>query len=387
MLDNKIKVGFIGWYSPDDKKALSGTPHKISELLESLGCDISWIKITRSFKYRLFEKVARGLNRILGSIMIDCTHSVIGAKYQSETIDMVNIQQCDVIFAPVCCEALYTLKTDKPIIYLSDATFGIMVDYYFKGLSNYAINQGNQVEQKAMDTATEIIVSSQWAANSAINDYHQDPSKVHVIEFGANIDDKDIIEKKFVYEGHLHLLFLGVDWKRKGGQIAVDACKWLNENGVPATLHIVGIRELDDSIKQLSYIDYVGFLNKNLPEQYNRLVKVIKQCHCMLLPTLAECSAIAFCESSANGLPVFSHLTGGVGNYIYDGRNGYLLPLGSTGADFGAKIKACLESGELEKMSVTARDVYREKLNWNVWAQKVEVIIRNILEEKNGRNK
>ena len=72
---------------------------------------------------------------------------------------------------------------------------------------------------------------------------------------------------------------------------------------------------------------------------------------------------------------------------VYDGRNGYLLPLGSTGADFGAQIKACLESGELESMSVTARDVYREKLNWNVWSQKVEVIIRNILEEKNGRNK
>ena len=33
----------------EDKKALSGTPHKISELLESLGCDISWIKISQSF--------------------------------------------------------------------------------------------------------------------------------------------------------------------------------------------------------------------------------------------------------------------------------------------------------------------------------------------------
>ena len=103
----------------------------------------------------------------------------------------------------------------------------------------------------------------------------------------------------------------------------------------------------------------------------------------MLLPTLAECSAIAFCESSANGVPVFSHLTGGVGNYVYDGRNGYLLPFGSRGADFGAKIKTCLESGELEQMSMMAREVYREKLNWNVWAQKVEAIIRNMLKETN----
>ena len=63
-----------------------------------------------------------------------------------------------------------------------------------------------------------------------------------------------------------------------------------------------------------------------------------------------------------------------------------MLPLGSTGADFGAQIKACLERGELERMSVTALEVYLEKLNWNVWSQKVEVIIRKILEEKNVRN-
>lgn len=387
MLDNKIKVGFIGWYSPNDKRALSGTPHKISELLASLGCDISWIKISQSFKYRLYEKLSRKFNGILGRKPLDFSHSVIGAKLQSKTIDMENIQQCDVIFAPFCSEALYSLKTEKPIIYLSDATFGLMVDYYFKGLSDYAICQGNMVEQRAMDTATEIIYSSQWAANSAINDYHQARSKVHIVEFGANIDDKDIIEKQFVYDGHLHLLFLGVDWVRKGGQIAVDACKWLNENGIPTTLHIVGIKDLNECLKNLPYIDYVGFLDKNKPEQYDRLVKIIKQCHCMLLPTLQEAAGIAFCECSAYGLPSFTHLTGGTGNYIYNGRNGYLLPLGSTGADFGAKIKECLGSGELEQMSTTAREVYREKLNWNVWAQKVETIVRKVLEEKNGRNK
>lgn len=384
MLDKKIKVGFIGWYSPEDKRALSGTPHKMSELLKSIGCDVTWIKVEKSKKYLLYQNMMRAFGKI-GHVRLDCTHSVIGAILQSKTIDMGAIHQCDVLFVPFCSEALYSLKTDKPIIYLSDATFNIMVDYYFKGLSANAIKQGNKVEQRAMDRSKVIIVSSQWAANSAINDYHQNPSKVHIVEFGANLDDKDIIEKTFDYEGHLHILFLGVDWKRKGGGIAVDACKWLNENGVPTTLHIVGIKELDESIKKLPYVDYVGFLNKNYPEQYNRLVEVIKQCHCMLLPTLAECSAIAFCESSANGLPVFSHLTGGVSNYVYDGRNGYLLPLGSTGADFGAKIKECLESGELRRMSETAKEVYKEKLNWNVWAEKVEVVINNVLRQQNGR--
>lgn len=378
MLDKKIKIGFLGWFPPDDKKALSGTPHKLSEELKSIGCDILWIKIGLSFKFRLYQKFVSLINKVFTK-KIDGSHSIIGAKLQSKSIDKSNICKCDILFAPLCSEALYSLKTDKPIIYLSDATFGIMVDYYFKGLFNFAIKQGNKVEQKAMDLSKEIIVSSQWAANSVINDYHQSPSKVHVIEFGANIDDKDIIERKFSYQGHLHILFLGVDWKRKGGQIAVDACKWLNEHDIPTTLHIVGIKELDESIKKLPYIDYIGFLNKNVPEQYAKLVEVIRLCHCLLLPTLAECSAIAFCESSANGLPIFSHITGGVGNYVYDGRNGYLLPLGSTGADFGAKIKACLENGELERMSVSAKEVYKKKLNWHVWSNKVEKIINDML--------
>lgn len=386
MLDKKIKVGFIGWYSPEDKKALSGTPHKMSDLLKSIGCEVTWIKVEESKKYLLYQKVMGAIGKISHK-HLDSTHSVMGAMLQSKTIDMNAVEQCDVLFAPFCSEALYSLETDKPIIYLSDATFNIMVDYYFKGLSANAIKQGNKVEQRAMDRSKAIIVSSQWAANSAINDYHQNPSKVHIVEFGANLDDKDIIEKTFDYNGHLHILFLGVDWKRKGGQIAVNACKWLNENGVPATLHIVGIKDLGESIKKLPYVDYVGFLNKNYPEQYNRLVAVIKQCHCMLLPTLQEAAGIAFCECSAYGLPSFTHLTGGTGNYVYNGRNGYLLPLGSTGADFGAKIKECLESGELKRMSEAAKDVYKEKLNWNVWASKVENIIRNLLEEKNGRNK
>ena len=119
-------------------------------------------------------------------------------------------------------------------------------------------------------------------------------------------------------------------------------------------------------------------MNKNIPEQYTQLVSIIRKCHCLLLPTLAECSAIAFCESSANGLPVFSHNTGGVSNYVYNGKNGYLLPLGSTGIDFGKKIQQCLENGELEKMTVTAPLIYKEKLNWSVWSKKVGVIIQKV---------
>ncbi len=377
MTFDKLKLGFISWTDPRDRRAMSGTYYKIYESLSSLGYDIVWLQIRATWTYRLLCKMASLAKKVTGK-GFDVRHSVPGAALLSKTIDMERLASCDIVFAPFASEALYALETDKPVISLSDATFGIMVGYYWKNLHPESIRQGNMIEQRTLDMARAVIVASAWAARSVVNDYHQPKDKVHVIELGANIDDKDIIPHKFCYKGRLDLLFLGVDWERKGGRIAVDACRWLNDNGVDATLHIVGIKNLDESIRALPFVDYIGFLDKNITEQYSKLVTTIERCHCLLLPTKAECAGIAFSESSAYGLPVFSHDTGGVSNYVYAGRNGYLLPLGSTGADFGRKIKHCLESGELELISETAKQVYREKLNWGVWAKKVDEIIVDI---------
>lgn len=232
-----------------------------------------------------------------------------------------------------------------------------------------------------MNRASHIILSSDWACNSALLDYRQPADKVSMIEFGANIDEKNIRELHRNYTGELHLLFLGVDWIRKGGDIAVSACRYLNEQGIKATLHIVGVHQLDETIQSLPYIDFIGFLNKNIPHDYNKLITVIEQCHCMLLPTVAECAGIAFCESSAYGLPTFSHVTGGVENYVVNGVNGYLLPLGSTGKDFGQKIMECWRSGEIEQMSATSRKLYEQRLNWKEWQSKVEEIVARLLSE------
>lgn len=378
MIERKIKIGFVGWNNPNDRRSLSGTPYKICEQLKNIGYEVIWIKITRTFIYRIYNKISSLYGKLIRK-NIDVSHSIIGAILQSNSIDKKIIDKCDLIFVPFASEVLYRLQTNKPIIYLSDATFAIMVDYYLKNLTNKSIKQGNEIEKTALNKAKSIIVSSDWARKSVINDYNQSLDKVHVIEFGANIDEKDIIPHKFNYNGHVDLLFLGVDWQRKGGHIAVECCKWLNDNGIPTTLHVVGIKELDTNISNLPFIDYVGFLNKNIPYQYRLLVSIIEKCHCLLLPTIAECSAIAFSESSANGLPIFSHDTGGVRNYVEDGRNGYLLPLGSTGTDFGKKIKECLESGELEQMSKTAKIVFKEKLNWKSWGEKVDKIIKDLI--------
>ncbi len=378
MLLKKVRIGFINVNSPLDRKASSGTTFQMCQALKRIGADIVWLQPKHNFFYKLvnlFFKVLAVSTR--SKILRD--HTIPLAKIESKSLKKQDIENCDILFAPFASTSLYSLKTEKPIIYLSDATFAVMVDYYFKGIANWNIKQANKIEKNALSKATTVILSSEWAKQSAQYDYDIPKSKIHVLEFGANIDEEDLIPHKFEYHNHLHILFLGVDWIRKGGDIAVEATRYLNDNGIPTTLHIAGIRNLDNNIATLPYVNNYGFLNKNNPDDYNQLVSIIQQSHCLLLPTKAECSAIAFSESSANGIPIFTYNTGGVSNYVENGKNGYMLPIGSSGQEFGKKIYKCLLSGELENMSKTAVDVYKEKLNWTVWGQKVELIINTLL--------
>lgn len=373
-----MKIAFLSKYSPNDRKASSGTNYKMAEQLSKIG-ELKWIKIQYSYVGAKISGIIRFLNKRLPNKI--CLQGTFLWNVCQIPILESSFDDCDVIVAFFCMPTLAHIKTDKPIIYFSDATFPAMVDYYpeFTNLFKYNVKSGIGLEKKAMDRATKIVLSSDWAAKSAVEELDQPKEKVEIIELGANIDEKDIVTSERKYVSHLDILFLGVDWVRKGGGIAVEAIKWLNENGIEATLHIVGIRNLPEEYSDLDYVINYGFLNKNIKEEYRKLVELLRKAHCLLLPTKAECAGIAFAEASANGLPVFTHDTGGVSNYIKNGENGYRLPLGSTGIDFGMKIKETIENGELQSMVERARDIYNNKLNWNVWGRKVKDIMDSIV--------
>lgn len=380
MLSSFMKIGFISTFSPTDRKASSGTNYQMAQTLAKMG-ELVWIPVVPSRYYRYLEIAVKALAKLCKK-KVCFNYTYVGARILANSVKTDKISECDVLVAFWSGSILAYMDTKgKPVIYLSDATFPAMIDYYppFSHLFKKNIRSGIDIEKCSLDKASVIVLSSSWSAISAMNDLQQPKEKIHVIEFGANIGDKDILPHSFVYNGHLDILFVGVEWGRKGGDIAVEATRWLNSNGIDATLHIVGIKKLDERIASLPYINNVGFLNKNNPKEYRKLADIITKSHLLLLPTIAECAGIVFCEASANGLPIFTHHTGGIPNYIENGRNGYMLPLGSTGVDFGKKIKESLLSDELESMSKEAVLIYRKKLNWQVWGKKIKQIIDSLI--------
>lgn len=367
-----MKIGFLTRDSVRDKKAWSGLIYKLYVTLESIygNSNIVPIQTKLSVGVKLYVLLFKVMAKICHKRFLYYETQRV-AKCLGKSIDSHLLQNMDVIFAPASSPDFVYGKIDKPIIYLSDTTFKSICNYYPEVSNLWAFNErsGNKIEQKALNKAMHIILASDWAKNSAINDYHISPSKISVIEFGANIEEHNRIPASRSYKTGeaLNVLFLGVDWERKGGEIAIDCCRILNERRIKTILHIVGIRNLKEQYRQSCFVVDHGFLNKNRPEEYKQLIEIINVCHILLLPTKAECAGIAFAESSAFGLPIFTYDTGGISNYVKNGVNGYRLNIQSKGEDFADKIIECIKKEKLVRLQEGCYQMYQERLNWNIW--------------------
>lgn len=367
-------IGYVSQANPfEDKKAWSGTIYKIREAIEDAGYKVIWIPYSDNVfmlrALRRFIKVLFGKNTVTD-------HTKNYYKWCADTIDLTLVSKCDCLFFPGNAQIAVYKKIKKPVIYYTDANFCIMVDYYWHNQPQWIIKQGNETERLAIQNSFINIRSSKWASDSVINDYDGNPDRNYVIEFGANLEDKDICRINPYTGGTLNILFSGVEWKRKGAETAILTVKQLNERGIKARLFLVGLKDVPQQYVHLPYVEYVGFLNKNYPEQYQKYINIIKQSHIFLLPTHAECSAIVFSESSAYGLPIFTYNTGGIGNYVIDGMNGYKLPLTAREKEFADCIERCLNGKEFEKLSMGGIRLYKEKLNWHSWSEAFKKIMK-----------
>ena len=375
ILETQKTIGFISYADPKDKTAWSGTIHHLYNSIENSGYNVIWIKARFSKWIKYYQKFLNRLSK-QSNKHYSIAHTLLAAYLTR--LDKKDFKKADILFSPGCT-AIYKLKTDKPIIYLADATFKSIHNYYdeFSNLLSFNIREGNIIEKKVLTKATHIIHASDWAKQSAIIDYGIPNDKISVLEFGANITTQSY-NKSQKKDQTLHILFLGVDWQRKGGDIAIETCKILNAQGIKSIIHIIGPVETPKSCKGIPYIDFIGFLNKNDQCDYEKIIQYMSSSDILLLPTKAECAGIVFAEASAYSMPIFTYDTGGISNYVINGINGYRLPLKSDSNEFASKIKNCIMSGELIQMQGYAANLYKEKLNWALWSKRFKKIIENI---------
>ncbi len=316
-----MKIAFLTAYNPRSRRPWSGTIYCMVQTLQKYCGEVSAIgpmyavgpvllgRIINLWTSLFFKK--RYL--YLYSIRVSKHFAKIAARHLAR-------ERFDVIVAPLGWLEIAFLQTSIPIVYVSDITFGLTFDYYFSHLSNASCREMDMLEKRVTEKASALVFSSSWAARSSLDDYHADPAKVYVAPMGANFDHlptREVILQRRK-SSTCKLLFVGRNWRRKGGEIAFETLLALEERGIKAELTICGCVPPKQFFHERMQV--IPYLDKNDPQQYDRLARLYLEADFLLLPTRADCTPIVLSEASAYGLPAITTRTGGVPEVVRDGQ-------------------------------------------------------------------
>ncbi len=379
MSSQKLKIGIITSADPNDKRSWSGTYYKMQNALKnefSTVISLGPVELTgfQTYSMNFKIKVCSIFHQIIFKKKYNRNHNNIKSKYHGRFFEkQINKYSPDILFAPSANVQIAHLKTKVPLCYYCDTTVSLMVDYYKSSddFSKKSLMISNSIEQLAIENSATNVFPSLWACESAKKDYGS--RQTFLVKMGANIDEdpksEDLVRS---YDNEINILFVGVDWDRKGGPIILETLELLNSKGYNISLTVVGCNPPKSHPK----MKVIPFLDKNKEKDSKKLDQIYKKAHLFFMPTRAECYGIVFCEANAYGLPVIGTDTGGVSSVIENGINGYILPINANCTDYFKLIAALIDdSKRFESLAITSRNKYLKELNWDKWGVKMKDIL------------
>lgn len=293
----------------------------------------------------------------------------------------INHSDADLIFAFGTMPLAY-LETNKPIYLLSDATFRNVYNFYeeYTNITQASYRNGEEIERLAFNKAKKIFLSSDWAIESAINDYGVHQDKLELVPLGANIDkspdDNEIIQilesKKM---DAINLLMIAKYWYRKGCDRAVFIVNELNRIGIKAKLTIIGTKP--NGKINLDFVHIIPFLDKSNPSESKIFEKILKETHFLLFPSRAETFGHAICEANAYAIPVIASNIGGIPSAIKNGVNGFLIDFDQCPEKAVDAIVDNIESkNKFLSLATSSYNEYRTRLNWDFAVKKILASIK-----------
>ncbi len=365
----------------------SGTGYYIAQSLENQAITLDYISPLRdSLALKSIRKVKRHYYNFFQqkNYQKDADPATL-KHYASQVAQKLKHTQANIVFSATVNPIAY-LECDRPIVFWADGTFANIQDFYpqYSNLCADVIKDWHYMERLALQKSKLAIYSSDWAAQSAINDYGADPAKVKVVPFGSNTDSpfdsetiKDVIASR--KSDRCKLLFLTVDWERKGGNVAFQVAKQLNQSGLNTELTVVGCQpQIAEPLPD--FVKVLGFISKSTKEGKQKIQKLIMESHFLILPTLADCTPIVFCEANSLGVPCLCTNVGGIPTMIHNNLNGQLFAKDAQISEYCDYINDLFTNySNYQNFARATFREYESRLNWRVAGQTVKDLLMTII--------
>ncbi|HXW01002.1 MAG TPA: glycosyltransferase family 4 protein, partial [Anaerolineae bacterium] len=202
---------------------------------------------------------------------------------------------------------------------------------------------------------------------SLLEQYDCPPERVVCVYAGSNVETSRADKLDNQGYSNKNILFVGLDWERKGGPVLVEAFRKVLEIDPEASLTIVGCTPQ----VELPNCKVVGRVSLQEVGAYYRQASVF------CLPTILEPFGIVFVEALSYRLPIVATDVGAIPDFVINGVNGYLVrpaqvePLAECLIELIGNPDKCRTFGECGWVIATERytwDKVGEKMRENISA-------------------
>ena len=231
------------------------------------------------------------------------------------------------------------------------------------------------LERTIYENATVVFTRSTDVAADLTRFYNIPASKVECVYAGSNVEVSHRGPPDNAGYSNQRILFVGVDWKRKGGPDLLDAFKDVLHRYPNAHLTIAGA----DVRVDLPNCTVLGHVSAQ------QLARHYAQSSIFCLPTRHEPFGIAFVEAMMHRLPVVATRVGAVPDMVDDGVNGYLVNPGDPQALAQALCKLLVDPAQAEAQGGRSYTKATDLYTWSRTGQRIRARIMRTLDES-GRN-
>lgn len=171
------------------------------------------------------------------------------------------------------------------------------------------------------------------------------------------------------------VLFLGVDWQRKGGPDAFEAFLRVRRRHPEATFTVAGARPAIDA-------PGVRVLGRVAPR---RVASLLDRAAVMCLPSHHEPFGIAYLEAMRAGVPVIAADQGATPDFVASGRTGFRVAPGDVDA-LEARLDLLLSDPDLRRrMGRAGREQVMQEYTWERTCQRMLACIEADISDASRR--
>lgn len=251
-----------------------------------------------------------------------------------------------------------------------------------RGLSAKRVRQALQYETELYHKLDRIFTMSEYLRRSFIDDFGIKPATVVNIGAGVNLDQipdplthKDYSAQK--------VLFVGIDFERKGGPVLLKAFQHARHHHPSAELHIVGPSNLRIPPELQGGVTCHGYLSKSDSAQAATFHALLAQCTLFALPSLYEPFGIAPAEGMLHGIPAIVTGDWALGETVPVPGCGWHVEAGSVESLTAALQEGLTSPDERQRRGVGARQRAHEQFLWSKVVQRLALQLPTVAQRTN----